>query len=395
MDNTFATKLACLTALWLVGRCLLKRGRPGGEEIRVDEDGDFWIPPKLNHLQPLRIPTLRHTGSTQGFGRACSVALLQSVLPPELFEALQQEVDRLVVYFHQTDDTGEDVRGEVHLNCTFWCPLAGLGNSPPSLALARNPIESAIHYLVSACPELRQLLPLDRVTGVEWWFHIESTQDPPKEFHSDCDVRLVSVSGRFVSALTSFPLVSSVLYLDEALARPTVVFGQAQGQSGALVPSLPAAVALAFPKPNQLFLFQGDRRHAVFHSPVFCAQDGLASRRTMLLNFWEERPSGAQNLPKGLVRPTSALTSHRANACELINWQLAHLPLSSFVFDLLDWRAQRVPASVCALLQRACQQGPGFGARAAPPSLLLLLDSELECTGSTTLDSPPLDWTYD
>lgn len=60
--------------------------------------------------------------------------------------------------------------------------------------------------------------------------------------------------------LKRHPCVSSVFYLDD-VGGGTAVFGQTTCD-GALTPALPSHVAVAFPMPNQLLLFQGDRLHA-------------------------------------------------------------------------------------------------------------------------------------
>jgi len=69
------------------------------------------------------------------------------------------------------------------------------------------------------------------------------------------------------TTLKRHPCVSSVFYLDD-VGGGTAVFGQTRHWGscgvvdGALTPALPSHVAVAFPKPNQLLLFQGDRLHA-------------------------------------------------------------------------------------------------------------------------------------
>eukprot|EP00808_Paulinella_micropora_P026067 g39227.t1 len=385
---------------WLVSFCVLLRwahGRHVAALAVARGEGDFFIPPALHHISPLRGVCLRPAPATRGCTRTCEAALFQAVLPAPsalfqavlpapLLSAVQQEVARLVNYFAQQQD--QPAGEEAFLNATFWCPLrVERDTSRLALLAPRNAVEAAIEHLVCHSAALRQVLPIERVAGVEWWFHFESPADAPKEFHSDCDVRLArdAVSGKYTSATTSYPLVSSVLYLDAQLQRPTVVFDQVQDQQGLLQPACPPSVLVCFPQPNQLFLFRGDRRHAVFDevAPRSTESDQPAcSRRTVLINFWSERPGGAADLPAELARVQDSWAAGPhglgGHSCTPCTWRSSYFPAQSFEQQRTLWEQQQLPPDVRALAYQTAQP--------QPQSLLLLFEqSDSQAAGIPNL----------
>jgi hypothetical protein len=104
----------------------------------------------------------------------------------------------------------------------------------------------------------------------------------PAEIAADSEARVVE----------AHPLVSSVLYLTGE-GGPTAVFDQLleSCDCGTLArPTVPAQVLVSAPSSNRLLLFDGRLLHGVLHRPNGPAA-GL--RRTLLINWWEERPRGA------------------------------------------------------------------------------------------------------
>lgn len=235
---------------------------------------------------------------------------------------------------------------------TFWMPIER-ASSP------RNAVERAIAAMY-ASDELFPHLRARRMRGAEWWVQDVAPDEPPKVFHTDCDVQ-TDVNGAATAAsagsvaatvsaaasaaggcaprgiVVAHPAVASVLYLSD-VGGATAVFGQAKSPSttsssssltstslgdasnlhevegveeqrgtttkrttttkaSVLRPRLPAEVAVAHPRRNRLLLFEGDRYHAVMH-PSPAPANAPGQRVTVLVNWWKKRPGGAADLPE-------------------------------------------------------------------------------------------------
>ena len=126
--------------------------------------------------------------------------------------------------------------------------------------------------------------------GAEWWWQDTDNTDPPKCYHTDCDL---CVSDDGYTKL--FPAVSSVFYTS-TVGGPTIVFNQID-KSGDLTPETPTEAVLSFPKPNQLLLFNGELYHGVLHPLETNPFLEGAQRLTLLVNWWKRRPNGPNDLP--------------------------------------------------------------------------------------------------
>lgn len=131
------------------------------------------------------------------------------------------------------------------------------------------------------------------VRGLEWWLQEQWPEDAPKEMHTDKAVGMAEADGTTADGVvaeatltTQHPILSSVCYLS-ASGGPTAVF---KGR----------AVALGFPWPASLLLFEGDLPHCVLHAPPPPLAEPTSEdrpRRTLLVNFWASRPPGATDVP--------------------------------------------------------------------------------------------------
>lgn len=158
----------------------------------------------------------------------------------------------------------------------------------------RNGVERAISVMSS--PSSALPVRCDQFCGAEWWIQDVAADEPPKVFHTDCDVQ-TNIEGDGDGLVTIHPAVASVLYLGDD-GGATAVFGQAkrrvhaaslgtQGEkafsSTVLRPRLPVEVAVVHPRRNRLLLFEGDRYHAVLHpSP---SPTNTAGQRVGFLSF--------------------------------------------------------------------------------------------------------------
>lgn len=77
-----------------------------------------------------------------------------------------------------------------------------------------------------------------------------------------------------------------------------MTFGQRQLEEGSeLLPHSPTQLMLAFPSPNQLFLFDGQLFHGVLRAPPGRELNVETDRLTLPLNWWQMRPYGPLDLP--------------------------------------------------------------------------------------------------
>jgi hypothetical protein len=152
---------------------------------------------------------------------------------------------------------------------------------------------------------------------VRCWAASQGPEDCPKEYHADKDVHIKRAAAGSAAAdeiVEQNPAFSSVFYFDDmcapcatwrfvyclsaARARsggPTVAFGQRQHQE-TLSPSSPTQLMLAFPSPNQLFVFGGELFHGVLHPPPG-SELRTQDRFTLPINWWHSRPYGPVDLP--------------------------------------------------------------------------------------------------
>ena len=261
---------------------------------------------------------------------------------------------------------------------THWLPLAA-GSwpaAPASLFLPRHALEAAVLAVARSASRMgvAALGDVDAVCGVEWWLQEQWPDDLPKELHTD---KAVGPATDEDATLTSrHPLVSSVLYLS-ASGGPTAVFKD-------------STVALGFPAPGSLLLFQGDLAHCVLHAPP--APLGLEPtdahpRRTLLVNFWDRRPPGATDALLPELLPSAAQAGDATDPSPAGPSGPLHLVEAE---ELLSphadsWRKQRLPESI---IDHAVQKtkSSGSGARAQHAERLPLIVVEYKSSADGRQD---------
>ena len=250
----------------------------------------------------------------------------------------------------------------------------GVERAIASLARARAVRDAGVRVLAD------DITKKDPCLGAEWWIQDVARDEPPKTFHTDCDL-VMRGHGHAEDAEPStdvvHPAVASVLYVSDA-GGPTAVFGQRIAFLGkkknaprdddaatttALTPRYPSEVAVVYPRRNTLLLFEGDRYHAVMHPPESDEKSQQSGQRvTVLVNWWRERPRGPADLPDRFVTPPFAydaagteetdphVTDRRNTASCRDRSALLPLPVVSVVpmtfrEHLPSWRAQTVPGA--------------------------------------------------
>ena len=280
----------------------------------------------------------------------------------------------------------------------------GVERAIASLARARAVRDAGVRVLAD------DMTKKDPCLGAEWWIQDVARDEPPKTFHTDCDLVMRGGASRGEdtedaerSTDVVHPAVASVLYVSDA-GGPTAVFGQRKvitkkkknapirdddaATTTALTPRYPSEVAVVYPRRNTLLLFEGDRYHAVMHPRSERSSESDESdeksqqsgqRVTVLVNWWRERPRGPADLPDRFVAPPFAhdaagtevtdplLLTDRRNTLLSCRDRSALLPLPvmsvvpmTFREHLPSWRAQTVPG---ALAKR--NRGAFFAARYA------------------------------
>ena len=268
----------------------------------------------------------------------------------------------------------------------------GVERAIASLARARAVRDAGVRVLADDTTKK------DPCLGAEWWIQDVARDEPPKTFHTDCDLVMRGGASRGEdtedaerSTDVVHPAVASVLYVSDA-GGPTAVFGQRKVSGGkknaplnddaatttALTPRYPSEVVVAHPRRNTLLLFEGDRYHAVMHPPESDEKSDEKSdeqsrqsqqsgqRVTVLVNWWRERPRGPADLPDRFETDPHATDRPNTASCRdrsaLLPLPVVSLVPMTFREHLPSWRAQTVPG---ALAER--NRGAFFAARYAAP----------------------------
>ena len=269
---------------------------------------------------------------------------------------------------------------------TFWMPLERTRDP-------RNGVERAVACL-AASPALRRAgLRLERIAGVEWWIQDVAPDEPPKVFHTDCDMQTAR-SDEVGTPTAVHPAVGGVLYLGDS-GGATAVFGQTRrpicggGGATSLRPRFPREIAVVHPRRNRLLLFEGDRYHAVL-SPSAPPTNITGQRVTLLVNWWTARPNGPSDLPEqfcgqGMTLPeacTDGIMMHNShkwlNASSGTLRGCESVRASHFFEHIEEWRSQRLPGSLAAL-------GPGKA---------LLIQYEKDEVSDEEVGVEELEWPY-
>jgi hypothetical protein len=155
---------------------------------------------------------------------------------------------------------------------SLWCPAEG--------SLAWTGFFSVFASLANAPAS----------AGVEWWVR---RRDPARtmDFHIDKDEQLMRREKRLVT-----PSRSTVYYVD-SVGGPTLVAAQIATPGGELIPAVPTELAAVECRANQLLAFPGELSHGVLGRAV----PGL--RTTLLMNWWDERPTGVGDTPGNVPLP--------------------------------------------------------------------------------------------
>jgi hypothetical protein len=150
---------------------------------------------------------------------------------------------------------------------TFWLPRgAGPSHAVEEAVLALSAIAS----------------PAGRWSGTEWWIGRSHTTDLPIGFHFDEDVK-----GR----RRRHPLLSSVLFFNSVRGGHLAVTDQRPGSGQA------TRLATVKPRANRYAVFDGDLFHGVLDARGRTPGKRLPGppgrlRVTLVVNFWERRPTG-------------------------------------------------------------------------------------------------------
>lgn len=266
-----------------------------------------------------------------------SPVLLSSVLDADEL----RDTQRAAAAYLDGEMAPPDVPGS--LCSTHWLPI-GPGSADQLIPAfqPRHALEAAVAAVAAAAIASRSpRLGSAVIVGLEWWLQEQWPGDLPKELHTD---KAAWLEGD--ALMNAHPLVSSVLYLSDT-GGPTAAFDARRAESGELQPRLPASVALAFPTPGALFLFDGDAVHCVCHpQPPLCAEPTEPQpRRTLLVNFWTRSPPGATDAPLPQLSccpPWVAASAPRAALAPTLTVPTG----TDFCADTTSWREQQVPPAI-------------------------------------------------
>lgn len=202
----------------------------------------------------------------------------------------------------------------------------------------------------------------------------------PRRLHTDKCAALLPLDGE-QCVREAHPVVSSVLYLS-AEGGPTVLFDQtlerpsgagAEGAAAEPRPAAPAQALVCAPAENRMLLFDGRLLHGVLHRPGGPAA-GL--RRTLLINWWAERPPGVADAPRRFALGRPARAPAGAAAATERPERPGPVPLAQhgsaavrFCADARShWAAQRLPPELSAAYASCLTAGKA-------PLLLALYDA--------------------
>ena len=288
-------------------------------------------------------------------------AAFDDVLCARAFDALCEDVRRYIDavdagYDASTDDVDDDVDAGATLTSSFWMPMT-------KVASPQNAIEAYIASLarsdwfgdyVGACARASSArvrptdntcasdADLERCAGAEWWIQDVAWDEPPKVYHTDCDVRVVGETSR-----RAYPVVASVTYVSSG-GGPTVVFAQTCDaiEHGALDPVVPGEITACAPVANRLMVFKGDRWHGVLREPDDSTFRG--QRVTVLVNWWLDQPSGARALPRRFAREDDDFSKYASSMFAFGARRVVRderMARDSYARDARAWDDQRAPVS--------------------------------------------------
>ncbi|CAL50119.1 unnamed product [Ostreococcus tauri] len=234
-----------------------------------------------------------------------------------------------------SDETFEDGTGDratrASLTSAFWCPVDAF-DAP------RCAVEAAIGALARSG---RATASTARIVGAEWWIQDVAHDEPPKVYHTDCDVVMCDDG----SSKRSHPTSASVLYVaGDRGGGATCVFDQttSRANAGELEPTTPSVVCACGVKKNRFFVFDGDRWHGVLHD----ASEFRGQRVTLLVNWWTSRPAGARSLPKRFVVDGGRCAVAQSGSMTKVERTV--VSGRAFADDASSWSAQRLPTDAAS-----------------------------------------------
>jgi hypothetical protein len=147
---------------------------------------------------------------------------------------------------------------------TFWLAK---GEAP------RHPVERAVEAL------WKRARPLG-CAGAEWWIGRAYTNDVPIEFHFDEDV---------LGSARRHPRLSSVFFFNRVRGGQLAVTDAVPGRE-------PSRMEAVTPRRNRYAIFAGNLLHGVLDRNGETPRKRVAGPRgrlrvTLVVNFWDERPS--------------------------------------------------------------------------------------------------------
>ena len=200
--------------------------------------------------------------------KLADIRLFEQALPHEMHERLRNAVIAV---------GDEKPRGKSSYSTTFWYPD---GQSPRNLA------EEAIDALRDS------VQPPVQCIGTEWWLG-RLPYGKKLSMHFDRDLSLSRKAGKNV-----FPLLGSVLYLNDYPSSPTVLTDQVPGPDGkSKVPPRAHLTTAVAAESNNYVVFPGNLLHGVIpdlskaHAGYEAGEETPELRLTLLINFWHCRPS--------------------------------------------------------------------------------------------------------
>ena len=196
------------------------------------------------------------------------IRLIENAVPQQLFDRLYKAINEL--------DDGRS-KEKPSYSRTFWFPRE---------ASATNVAEETIETLSKTIE-----LPDDCI-GAEWWLG-RLRYGKKLNYHFDRDLALSRKTGESV-----FPLMGSILYLNEFPSSPTIITDQVPGSDGkSKVPEEPKLSVSVEAFPNHYVTYPGNLRHGVIpnlekmQSDNTDEQEKSRLRLTFLVNYWHRRPS--------------------------------------------------------------------------------------------------------
>ena len=168
--------------------------------------------------------------------------------------------------------------GEERLRQSYFTTLWMPRGEPPA-----NAVEEAVLAL------WRLAAPDQRCAGAEWWIGRSYTTEVPVGFHFDQDVR--------ASRGLRHPLLSSVFFFNRVRGGQLAVTDQRAGRRGQPTPAVAGELQVVPPRPNRYAVFDGALFHGVLDARGRTPGRKLPGPRgrlrvTLVVNFWERRPTG-------------------------------------------------------------------------------------------------------